>query len=249
MATTITTRQTTKISADELSAMVKAGTEALNDGDLRLALDKFEDVVQSFPDRPEGHNNLGALYSSIGDFEKAEDCFDRVITILPGNANVLYNRGVVRSRLEKFDLARTDFNEVLELTPDDPDTLNNLGVACFMQGQMDESRTFFTRALTQNPTYVNAFLNHVDLECTTGNHHQAVTMCEQYLAKDNSIDVRRKHLELLSNGCRQALEQASMAAESILIVETENDSVREELGRISQAKAAWGGSAAAMATI
>lgn len=247
MATTATAPNTNDIVSNELSDLVQAGTAALNDGDLRLALDKFEEVVVAFPDRPEGHNNLGALYSSIGDFEKAEDCFNRVITILPNNANVLYNRGVVRSRLEKFDMAREDFNNVLTITPEDADTLNNLGVASFMQGKMEEARGYFTRAVRQDPDYVNAFLNHVDLECTTDNFHQAVEMCESFLTRNNSIDVRRKHLELLSSGCREALEKASMAAESILVVENENANVREELGRITQAKAAW--ASASVATI
>ncbi len=245
MATTVTAPSTTSIVSNELSELVSAGTAALNDGDLRLALDKFEEVVMAFPDRPEGHNNLGALYSSIGDFEKAEECFNSVINILPDNANVLYNRGVVRSRLEKFDLAREDFNTVLEITPEDADTLNNLGVASFMQGKMDDARDLFVRAVSKVPDYINAFLNHVDLECTVGNFHQAVQMCETFLARNNSIDVRRKHLDLLSSGCREALEKASIAAESILVVDNENDSVREELGRITQAKSAWAGAISA----
>ncbi len=223
----------------QLSDLVQAGTTALSDGDLRLALDKFEEVVMAFPDRPEGHNNLGALYSSIGDFEKAEDCFDQVLKILPDNPNILYNRGVVRSRLEKFDAARLDFNAVLEINPDDSDTLNNLGVAAFMQGHMDEARGLFDRAMLLRPDYENALLNRVDLECTTGNTPTALKMCEDFLATNTGLDVRRKHFELLSSGCRNSLEKAATAAESILIVENENIEVREELSRITQARAAW----------
>ncbi len=241
MATTITNSDALANAPAALSDLVEAGTTALNDGDLRLALDKFEAVVLAFPDRPEGHNNLGALYSSIGDFEKAEECFDRVIKILPTNPNVLYNRGIVRSRLEKFDPARADFNAVLALTPEDADTLNNLGVAAFMQGQLNDARGYFERALTKRPDYANAFLNLVDLECAAGKFHQAVEMCETHLATNNSLEIRRKHLELLSSGCREALDKATVAAESILVVENENNAVREELGRISQARAAWNG--------
>lgn len=226
-----------------LADLVQAGTAALQDGDLRLALQRFEDVVQAFPDRPEGHNNLGALYTSIGEFAQAEQCFDRVLEILPDNPNVLFNRGVVRSSLEKFDAARADFQAVLQVTPDDPDTVNNLGVAAFMQGHWDEARDLFKRAVALKPDYVGAFLNHVDLECTAGKFPLAMEMCEAFLATNNSIEVRRKHLELLSTGCREALTKASETAESILVVERENDAVREELGRITQAKAAWSGGA------
>ena len=195
MATTNTSPNPQTTVSAELSELVQAGTSALNDGDLRLALDKFEEVVQAFPDRPEGHNNLGALYSSIGDFEKAEECFNSVIEILPDNPNILYNRGVVRSRLEKFDAAREDFNAVLAITPHDADTMNNLGVASFMQGRMDEARTIFGRTMALKPDYVNALLNHIDVECATDNLTVAVDMCEQFLSTHNSLEVRRKHLE------------------------------------------------------
>ncbi len=239
MSTTTTTPGNATDAAVDLSDLVAAGTAALNDGDLRLALDKFEAVVAAFPDRPEGHNNLGALYSSIGDFAKAEQCFDLVLALLPDNANVHYNRGVVRSRLEKFDAAREDFSAVLAANPNDPDTLNNLGVANYMQGHLDTARGFFSRALTAKPDYANALLNQVDLECTAGNFSRGVQLCEEFLTGHNDIDVRRKHLDLLSSGCREALAKASRVAESILVVEQQNETVRAELGRITQAQAVW----------
>jgi len=239
MATTLTSPSPAANVPASLSELVQAGTNALNEGDLRLALDKFEAVVSAFPDRPEGHNNLGALYSSIGDFAKAEECFDRVLTILPDNPNIHYNRGVVRSRLEKFDGARADFAIVLQSHPDDADTLNNLGVANYMQGHLDAAREKFAKALASRPDYANALLNQVDLECATGNHARGVQLCEEFLTAHSDLDVRRKHLDLLSSGCREALQKASRVAESILVVERENNQVRAELGRITRAQAIW----------
>ncbi len=239
MATTVTSPSKPAGTSANLADLVQAGTTALNDGDLRSALDKFEEVVAAFPDRPEGHNNLGALYSSIGDFDKAETCFDQVLEILPDNANIHYNRGVVRSRQENFDGARADFTIVLESHPNDADTLNNIGVANYMQGHLELAREFFARALAAKPDYVNALLNNVDLECTAGNPTRGVEMCEAFLAKHSSIEVRRKHLDLLSTGCRETLQKASRVAESILVVERQNNSVRAELGRITRAQAIW----------
>ena len=71
------------LSQEELTRMVQEGSEALGQGDLRAALETFEKVIDAFPDRPEGHNNLGALYSSLGEFAKAEACFTRVLDLLP----------------------------------------------------------------------------------------------------------------------------------------------------------------------
>ncbi len=222
----------------ELVQLVEKGSAALQEGNLSEALDLFRQVVDAFPDRPEGHNNLGALYSSLGELEKSEACFDKVIALLPDNPNLLYNRGVVRSRLEKFDGAREDFLQILTLTPNDVDTLNNLGVADFMQGHMDEAATRFRTALDIKPDYAGALVNLCDVEVIQGNTAAAIDLCEEYLRQYSSLEVRRKMFEILSSGCRESLNKASRTAESLLACDTDNIQVREELGRLIQARTA-----------
>ena len=60
-------------SQEGLAQLVQKGSAALTEGDIRSALESFEKVIEAFPDRPEGHNNLGALYTSLNECEKAEE--------------------------------------------------------------------------------------------------------------------------------------------------------------------------------
>ena len=221
-----------------LADLVKAGTSALEAGDLPGALEKFATVVDSFPDQPEGHNNLGALYTSLGEYDKAEACFEKVLNLLPDNPNILYNRGVIRTQLEKFDAARRDFQAVLALNPDDPDTYNNLGVTAYMQGHFEEAGRCFDQALKLRPDYANAVINLCDVESARSNQAAAVQHCEDFLAHHDSIEVRRRLLDLLGGRCREALEQASRTAESLLMSDGGDTQVRQELSRLVQAKAA-----------
>ena len=196
-------------SPEDLSQMVQGGSAALDQGDLRAALEIFEQVITAFPDRPEGHNNLGSLYTSLGEFAKAEDCFSKVLEILPNNPNVLYNRGVVRSKQEKFDGAREDFEKARKARPEDPDLSNNLGVIAFMQGRLKLARKNFRKAAKYGPLNTNVVLNLCDVEIAEGNQAAAVSLCEDFLEKQNDLDIRRRHVELLSSGCRQALDKAA----------------------------------------
>ncbi len=234
----INTTENQSPDAQNMAVLVKKGTQALEDGDLMAALDTFEKVVVAFPDRPEGHNNLGAMYSSLGELDKAESCFDKVLAVLPNNPDVHYNRGVMRSRQEKFDSARDDFLVVLKAHPKDADTLNNLGVMDYMQGHLVSARKHFKKALKAKPTYTNALLNLIDVEQSMGNSFQAVALCEKHLEKNSDIEVRRKLLDLLSNGCRDALDKASRVAETLIGAGDENNTTRMELGRLIQARTA-----------
>jgi len=227
----------TSTTPQDMNAMVQQGTRALDDGDLMGALEIFEQVVAAHPDRPEGHNNLGALYSALGEGEKAEACFGRVIAMLPENVDLRFNRGVVRANLENFDGAREDFQAVLQGRPQDADTLNNLGVIDFMQGRLENAAENFRACLKARPDYTNALLNLVDVEQAQGHGPTAVALCEEAIERTGNIEIRRKLLELLSTGCREALEKASNVAETL--VQTDNTPEhRQEWNKLVQARSA-----------
>jgi tetratricopeptide (TPR) repeat protein len=222
----------------EMSTLVQKGTQLLEGGDLRGALDAFEQVVAMFPDRPEGHNNLGALFTAMGEHARAEACFDRVLAIIPDNPSLHYNRGMARSNQEKFDLAREDFCQVLAADPQDTDCLNNLGVMDFMQGRFPAAREHFQQALEIKPDYSRALLNLCDVEMATGNSPRAISLCEEFLNRFSSLEVRRALLDLLSSGCREALDKADRTAEALLASNREDNQLNRKLEQIRQAKAA-----------
>lgn len=223
---------------DALSALVQAGTAALSDGDLRIALDNFRQVVAAFPDRPEGHNNLGALYSALGDLEPAEACFSRVVELLPENPHVLYNRGVVRTRREDLDGARLDFEAAAALAPDDPAIHNNLGVTAYLQTRPDGARKHFEQALRLRPDYDQALLNLCDLDAEAGELNQAITTCDEYLRRHQSTAVRRKLFELHRTAGLAHLDRAAGTAETLLVTDPDDADLRRELGCIIQARGA-----------
>ena len=211
-----TSASASTLNPEKMSEMVQAGTLCLENGDLRGALEAFEQVVAAFPDRPEGHNNLGALYTSLGEFAQAEACFDQVLKILPDNPGIYYNRGMARSSQEKFDGAREDFLRALDADPADVDCLNNLGVMDFMQGKFDEARSRFQAALQIRPDYPRALLNLCDVAMAENNQAEAIRLCEDYLRTRQSPEVRRTLLDILGRSCRSVLDKADRTAAGLL---------------------------------
>jgi Flp pilus assembly protein TadD len=228
---------TTGVPRDILD-LVKEGKAALERGDLEQALASFEKVVDEYPARAEGHNNLGALYTSLGQYEKAEACFGKVVDLLPENDNVRYNRGIVRIRLQRWQAAIEDFNTVLASQPDDADCWNNLGVATFLAGDHETSRAHFERALELMPDFPNALLNLCDAETASGRTGHAVELCRRFLAERDDPEVVRKQLELIAAGMRELAEEGCEIAEGILREDAGDTETRLLLGRLLEAREA-----------
>jgi len=222
---------------DDLVACVEEGKQALSSGDLETALKVFEQVVQRFPERPEGHNNLGALFAALGEYERAENCFDQVLKILPDQPNVLYNRGIVRSRRQEHAAAAADFERVAQLTPEDGDAWNNLGVSIFLQEKPGEARAHFERALQEKPNDVSALLNLCDAQSCLGERDVAIKAARNFLARNPDSEVRLKLLEMLADRCRGVLTEAAREAERLLADNDTDAETRALLGRLLQARA------------
>jgi len=226
-----------------LAALVAAGTAALEEGNLRAALGAYQAVIEAFPDRAEGHNNLGALWASLGEWTRAEACFDRVVGLLRGNPHVLFNRGVMRSHLGRHAEAGADFTAALALTPDDVELHNNLGVSLFMRGDPDGARRHLDAALRLRPGYANAVLNLCDVDEACGDLAGAVRRCNEFLAGRQDAGVRRRLLDLHAAAGSAHLDAACGTAEALLAVHPEDAPVRQHLGRLLNARQALQASA------
>lgn len=220
----------------DLLALVQEGKDALGRGDLDRALACFEGAAARHPERPEGHNNLGALYTSLGRFPEAEASFGRVLQMMPGNANVHYNRGIVRIHLERYRLAARDFETVLAASPADADCWNNLGVALHLDGEFARAVEKFQRALELSPDFPNALLNLCDSLAASGRREEAVAVCDARLQQREELEIRRKRLDLLAGGASELLARACAAAEELLRQDGQDSPTRLLLGRLLQAR-------------
>jgi Tfp pilus assembly protein PilF len=220
----------------DIVTLVQAGKQALEAGDLESALARFESVVAQFPERPEGFNNLGALYTALGQFEQAEACFSKVLEVLPANDNVRYNRGVVRIRLREFASARADFEAVLNTNPHDADCWNNLGVAAFLQQDFATARDHFLRALELAPDFPNAVLNLADADLAEGERAQAIARCEDYLEHFTAAEVQEKLLDLLETEIHSCLTSACTVAAQIKSAARDDVAFTDRHERLQQAR-------------
>lgn len=101
------------------------------DGELDLAIDVLETLVEKYPDNLNALNALGDVYRSNEQFTEAVDAYTRAIDTItetsPGHWVLYYSRAISYDQIDQWEQAEADLRRALQLTPEQPYVLNYLG--------------------------------------------------------------------------------------------------------------------------
>ena len=86
-----------------------------------LALPIYLDLTREYPELPEPHNNLGALYAAQGKYDEAKAALDNALRANPNYAVAQENMGDVL-----VNMARLSYERALKINPKQPDVKNKL---------------------------------------------------------------------------------------------------------------------------
>jgi len=115
-------------------------------GDREEALKTFQELIDHFPDRPEGYNKMGVILAETGQLEQAEHFFlealarDRLhVPALTNMGNICLERGDIPTAIQHYHLA-------LEVDPEYAPAHRNLAVAYRRDGKMGAFVRHFKRS-------------------------------------------------------------------------------------------------------
>lgn len=122
------------------------GAEALQNGDLRQALDWLRLAVQIDDELPNAWLNLGVTRRRIGDLDGAEVAYKRALEIDPRTYAAYQNLAGLLHVEGRSDEAR-EFELALKKSPTrNPYTYISLGDISFRSGRLGEAKRFYRRA-------------------------------------------------------------------------------------------------------
>jgi tetratricopeptide (TPR) repeat protein len=107
----------------------KAGERAYRNGDLALAINLFDRVLEREPDHINAYLQRGFSYSLNKEYERAVQDFSAVIHRKEDHLWAYISRGSALIRLERHAEAVADLNMVLVLDPRNEEAYNNRGWA------------------------------------------------------------------------------------------------------------------------
>lgn len=158
------------------------GTEYLRKGDFELARDKLEKAVDLDPKNAEAQGLLGLLYANTGELRKAEKHYENSLELRPDDPNVRNNYGVMLCSQGKYEKADLQFRRAMQSTRySTPEVaLTNAGVCARKLPDETRAEAYFREALKQNPDFVDALAQMVQLSADQASYLNARGFLQRY---------------------------------------------------------------------
>ena len=101
----------------ELTTMLNAGSEFVNNNQLLEAIEIFTKVIELDPSWPEAWNKRATVFYMVGEFEKSQKDIDEVLKLEKRHFGALAGQGLVNIKLENYDKAIKSYENVIEIYP------------------------------------------------------------------------------------------------------------------------------------
>ena len=101
----------------ELTTMLNAGSEFVNNNQLLEAIEIFTKVIELDPSWPEAWNKRATVFYMVGEFEKSQKDIDEVLKLENRHFGALAGQGLVNIKLENYDKAIKSYENVIKIYP------------------------------------------------------------------------------------------------------------------------------------
>jgi TolA-binding protein len=135
------------------------------------ALEKYQAILEEFPELYQIHLNMGNCYREMNDTEKALAEYEAVLQEEPENSGALVNVGDIMVRKGDLDSAVGYFEKAITQAPGDEVLPFNVAEIYFDQGKVDQAIEYYTRSTEVNPDWPEpylkmgyAYINLADME-------------------------------------------------------------------------------------
>ncbi len=113
---------------DALRVEFQSAVQAMENGDLSAAQERFERLHQDNPERTGPLANLGILAFEEGDLEKAKAHFEQVVALDSAHVTALNYLGVIAREQGEFDVAEQYYRQALASESDHLPAMMNLAI-------------------------------------------------------------------------------------------------------------------------
>ena len=183
--------------------LFEKANQASNNGDYLQALDKWDQLLEFFPDDAVALSNRGNVRFALGDFQGAIVDQTNSIDLLPNEVDSHLNRGIAEEALQLWEEAANDYNWILEHNSEDASALYNLGKVRAAQSNWIQAADLFQQASFLRSGFVMARSNKALMIYQLGDFDEAESELRSIIRKYPMVADSRAALSALlwNKGC------------------------------------------------
>lgn len=168
----------------DVTALLDNGRDALEDGEIAIALVRVNDAIEQDPDNLDAYLLRAEVQIANQNYPAAIEDASRAIDLAPDDPRGYFLRG--SAYFENFDDANAiaDLERTLELDPNQPDALYQLGVAQYDAGDVDAATESFEALLALDDTDARAYIELGRIALDTGDLEDAAIQLELAIRQD-----------------------------------------------------------------
>ncbi len=168
--------------ADELKKKFSEAVQLQSAGKLDEAAALYKAILETSPDVPEVHQNLGSIYSQKKDFPAAEAEYQKALELRPGSTDIAAALAGVYRESGQPDKAMALMTKAAGDNPSDAKAQYNKGIYLLNANQSEEAVKAFEAAVAADPTLAEAYFRLGTLMVGQNKIPEAITNLEKYIS-------------------------------------------------------------------
>ncbi|KAF0836004.1 Tfp pilus assembly protein PilF [Methylovorus glucosotrophus] len=168
--------------AGELATLAKRADQALAQGNYKLALEQYNQMLAQQADNLAALVGCGRALTSLKQYEFAIAHLDYALAAAPQDAAIHHYRGLALQKARRFDEAIAALQTAIELEPDQPALYLNLANTLADAGDAELALAFYDQIIAQYPSAL-AFNNRGNLHLDQGRFALAMQDFNEAIAR------------------------------------------------------------------
>ncbi|MEM9566787.1 MAG: tetratricopeptide repeat protein, partial [Cyanobacteria bacterium P01_E01_bin.34] len=153
------TPATTCQSSSWIDQQLNQAERYLQAGQLFKAVQRYQHILEQFPDAPQAHAKLADIFTTQAQRELALSHAQQWVRLQPKNSHARNCLGLAHQQLNQLDSAIEQYRAAIALQPNYPQVHSRMGSAYKASGDLEAAIVCYRRALHYKPNYPQALNN------------------------------------------------------------------------------------------
>jgi tetratricopeptide (TPR) repeat protein len=214
------------MSQENALSFYNQGVLAAQRGDIKVALQCYDEAIRLDSTMIEALENRGALRSAVGDVNGAFEDYELGMKLDPKRDSLYYNRAQLKAKIGDAEGAIPDYSTALQLRPNNEETICNRGIAYRLMGESSKALADLELAVQLAPQDWIAYFHLGSIRQNIGQLRDAIndlTVCLQLQPKFVQALIQRAlTFSLIGN-----VTDAKRDFEQVILINPQDISIEE----------------------